>query len=136
MARFLHNLASLPWVSYQKRAELNTHRIAQGVIDWIQSEVLAELDASNHYHLASNYPSETTREEGESNTVHEVDEDTTVTPGELSHKLGGEDFDSDEGEEDDYTAPTEKQKREIMKIHRGLGHPTCGNEATPGALGC
>ena len=42
--------------SKQKRAELNTHRIAQGVTDWIQNEVLAELDISNHYHLETNYP--------------------------------------------------------------------------------
>ena len=55
--------------------------------------------------------------------MQEVDEDTTVTAEELTRKLGGEEFDSDTEEEDDHTAPTEKQKREILKIHRGLGHP-------------
>ena len=49
----------------------------------------------------------------ESIPLQEVDEDTTVSAEELTRKLGGEEFDSDTDEEDDHTAPTEKQKREI-----------------------
>ena len=108
---------------HNPRAELNASRIAQGIVDWIQSEVLAELDLSNHNHLIANYPSASTGVSSESIPLQEVDEDTTVTAGELLRQPGGEEFDSDTEEEDDHTAPTEKQKREIFKIHRGLGHP-------------
>ena len=108
---------------HNPRAELNASRIAQGIVDWIQSEVLAELDLSNHNDLITNYPSTSTEVGSESTPLQEVDEDTTVTAGELTRKLGGEEFDSDSDEEDDHTAPTEKQKREIFKIHRNLGHP-------------
>ena len=78
--------------------------------------MLAELDLSNHYHLITNYPSTSTEVGSESTLVQEVDEDTTVSAEELTRKLGGEEFDSDSDEEDDHTAPTEKQKREIFKI--------------------
>ena len=84
---------------HNPRAELNASRIAQGIVDWIQSEVLAELDLSNHNHLIANYPSASTGVSSESIPLQEVDEDTTVTAGELLRQPGGEEFDSDPEEE-------------------------------------
>ena len=48
-----------------------------------------------------------------------------MSPAELVAPAVGEDL-GDEVEaclEDDYEEPSEKQKREILKLHRHLGHP-------------
>ena len=53
------------------------------------------------------------------------DDGTTIRPEELINPAVGESLDEEvEACEDDYTDPTEKQKRELFKIHRSIGHPT------------
>ncbi len=110
----------------------NTDRIAEGVIDWILSEELCDFDFENHTYLATNVLSESagyfqTQSYPESGTIQytEPEPGTSVTAAELINPAAGEDIDDDVAAcmEDDYCEPSEKQKREILKIHRGLGHP-------------
>ena len=57
--------------------------------------------------------------------INQVDENTLVTPQELLEPAVGEDLDDQvEQCQDESLEPTEKQKREILKIHRGVGHPS------------
>ena len=73
---------------------------------------MCDVDMYNHKYLIENFPLE----------IHEVPVGSSITPQEL---VGGEDIDDDnEDVESDFVEPTEKQKREVLKIHRNLGHPT------------
>ena len=54
----------------------------------------------------------------------ESDNGASVTAREIAEH-GGEDIDEElEDTTDDHQEPTESQKREVLKIHRNLGHPT------------
>ena len=87
-------------------------RVAESITQWIQQEELIDFDLNNHAYFP------TTAER-----VASVNPSTSVTPAEME-LAAGEDLELDEeaAEEDD-VEPTDRQKREILKIHRGLGHP-------------
>ena len=76
-----------------------------------------DVDYYNHNYLVEHFPMETA-------TVPDMDTEeanaASVVHGQI---FGGEDLDEDDSEEDPETI-TEKQQREILKIHRNLGHPT------------
>ena len=93
---------------------VRSNRVADAWIDWLTREEVCTFDLTGHYYLTENYPYE------------EPEEGTSVTAPELvDSSLGGEDLDEEMTPTfaDDYKEPTEKQKRELFKIHRGVGHP-------------
>ena len=119
----------------------NHARTADGIVDWLITEQLCDLDHRNHKLLSEHYPifrhtipqsapTETTEERdqrrsGIAEDLRQPDPGLGVSPAELVAPAVGEDL-GDEVEaclEDDYEEPSEKQKREILKLHRNLGHP-------------
>ena len=84
----------------------NAERIASSITDWIVGEQLCEFDFANHAFLVDNCP----RTE---NFSLEVDEDTSVSPEELTAPRSCEDIEEEMeyNESQDYVDPTEKQKK-------------------------
>ena len=93
----------------------NTPRVSDAIVTLIQSEVLCDFDLHNHSFLYDNFPS-----------VQLPSDDTTVTAAGLLTPAAGESVINEDEESscDDHQEPTEAQKRELLKIHRGIGHPT------------
>ncbi len=93
----------------------------------MRAEKWCDYDLWNHEFLSENFPAEVSAptEQRSGPALHPIQEGTTITPSEALTQAVGEDL-GDEVDacfEDDYKEPTEKQKREIFKIHRGVGHP-------------
>ena len=75
---------------------------------------------ANHAYLQEHFPVTA----GTARQYREPAEGTTVSPDEV-HSSVEDELDLDEGDTDeDFAEPTEAQKREVFKIHRGLGHPS------------
>ena len=92
---------------------MNSNRVVSSLEKWLISEELCDFDLANHTFLSTNFPS-----------VNLPKEHTTVTAEELAGQAGGEDIDDDSDPfANDHLEPTEAQKRELLKIHRGVGHP-------------
>ena len=93
----------------------NTPRVSDAIVEWIESEVLCDFDLHSHSLLFNNFP-----------TVQLPSDDTTVTAAELLTSAAGESVinEDEESSFDDNQDPTEAQKSELLKIHRGIGHPT------------
>ena len=109
-------------------------RLAQVCRKWLTEDLLAEDDLANHYLLSQNYPVRRRMPGDEPeepiarrarHTVQDIKEvDTDRLIGTLEPSIG-EDLDDeiDKIADTDQDEPTERQKRELLKIHRGLGHP-------------
>ena len=80
---------------------------------------------ANHYVLQPSQPDSVALDSYVNRQYVDPGDDTTVDPHELINPAGGEDIDVEDlaGGDDDYVEPSETQKKEIFKIHRGLGHP-------------
>ena len=87
--------------------------------------MLAEIDLANHYVLQPSQPDSVVLDSYVNRQYVDPGDDTTVDPHELINPAGGEDIDVEDlaGGDDDYVEPSETQKKEIFKMHRGLGHP-------------
>ena len=82
-------------------------------MDWIRSEELCDFDPASHWFLSTNFPA-----------VQLPEDDSTGTAEELITPAAGEDVDDqDVSSFEGYKEPTEKQKRTLLKIHLGVGHP-------------
>ena len=94
----------------------NSYRIFNGIVEWLQLENQCDIDYYNHNYLAEHFPMETA-------SVPAMDTDEATSSSIVHSQIyGGEDLDEDESIENP-EAITDKQKREILKIHRNLGHP-------------
>ena len=91
----------------------NSNRVASSIVDWLVPEELGEFDMEHHSFCTPNFPA-----------VNLPKDESTVTADELITPTAGEAVDEeDDSSSDEYKGPTEKQKRDIFKIHRGVGHP-------------
>ena len=105
-------------------------------------DTLAVVDLQNHHYLTKHYPvaprvrrprdGDLTEEpiaRRARATVDWVERENpeVIASNSLLEPVVGEDFDDDlayvMSEHADQQEPTESQKRELLKIHRGLGHP-------------
>ena len=121
-----------------------SHRLAASLRTWLVEDTLAAVDLANHHYLSQNYPLATRRRRPRDGDLSEepiarrararvdnveaVNPETTVSPEtDMLEPAVGEDLDDDlayvVADDSDRQEPTEAQKRELLKIHRGLGHP-------------
>ena len=108
----------------------NAPRIADLFVEWLEAEELCDFDMANYHYLTESYPVCSPEISTENFPADfKVYEDpvagTTVQPEELIAPAVGEALEEELEPEfdEDFKEPTEKQKRELYKIHRGVGHP-------------
>ena len=97
--------------------------MADKIVDWIKQEELCDFDERNHVYLSCNYPYVNPVPD---TTYEEPPEGTTTSLGERPREEpSGEELEDivDGPDSDDYKTPTAVQQRELLKLHRGLGHP-------------
>ena len=119
-------------------------RLATSLRIWLTEDTLASVDLANHYYLSEHYPVAGRRRRPRDgdlaeepiarraraavDAVEAEDPAVIINPGSaLLEPAVGEDLDDEleniANEDQDRQEPTDNQKRELLKIHRGLGHP-------------
>ena len=102
--------------------------VAKEIRVWIISEILCDQDMRNHLALSAfpRFPE----------PVQSRDETHWHPPEEGGEALDEEEIiNQDSATKDDFDIPTASQQREVMKIHRNLGHPSNRDLAKAGPRG-
>ena len=103
----------------------NCQHVARHISDWIKSEELRAFDIQHHHYLVKCFAMIAQERAQMREQINRAEDAMAVSLDDFTdlQQAVGDDIDDaiDEGVGDN-TEPTESQKRELLKIHRNLGH--------------